>query len=166
MQFDKYNPLMPIWRSLLPKGLKVFTTTWAMKLKSNRTCHRRLHARGYEQGDGSHHASDFIASPVTNPITVWSTPMLYYMNPAWMSAIIDVEWGFHQGQFENSEELYVEVPDGFKEWYQGNVMLRMNISLYGTNQAKCCSFFKAFAKHIKNMTYKQSKADPSCVLLG
>ena len=39
-------------------------------------------------------------------------------------------------------------------------MLRMNILLYGTKQAAYC-FFKMFAARIKNMTYKQSKADPS-----
>ena len=35
----------------------------------------------------------------------------------------------------------------------------MNVPLYGTKQAAYC-FFKTFAERIKNMTYKQSKADP------
>jgi hypothetical protein len=35
----------------------------------------------------------------------------------------------------------------------------MNVPLYGTKQAAYC-FFKTFASRIKNMTYKQSKADP------
>ena len=34
-QFDKYNALTIIPRSLLSKGVKVLTTTWAMKQKSN-----------------------------------------------------------------------------------------------------------------------------------
>jgi hypothetical protein len=55
--------------------------------------------------------------------------------------------------------MYIEVPDGFQEWYQGDIVLCMNIPLYGTKQAAYC-FFKTLAKHIKNMTYKQSKADP------
>jgi hypothetical protein len=40
----------------------------------------------------------------------------------------------------------------------------MNVPLYGTKQAAYC-FFKTFATHIKNVTYKQSKADP-CLFYG
>ena len=35
----------------------------------------------------------------------------------------------------------------------------MNVPLYGTKQVAYC-FFKTFAKHVKNMTYKQLMADP------
>ena len=77
----------------------------------------------------------------------------------WTLAIIDVEGAFLQGCFTNGEELYIEVPDGFHEWYEGYVVLRMNVRLYGTKQAAYC-FFKKFALRIKNVTYKESKADP------
>ena len=40
----------------------------------------------------------------------------------------------------------------------------MNVPLYSTKQAAYC-FFKTFATHIKNVTYKQSKADP-CLYYG
>jgi hypothetical protein len=129
-QFDKYNALMPIWRSLLPKHSKVRITTWAMKLKSNGTPCGRLNARGYEQVDGNHYASDSIATPVTNPITVRIVLMFYSMNPTWTSAIIDVEGAFLQGRLEKGKELYVEVPDGFEEWYQGDDVLCMNVPSY------------------------------------
>jgi len=76
--------------------------------------------------------------------------------------MIDVEGAFLQGQFANKEELYIEVPDGFHEWYEGDVVLR--IPLYGTKQAAYC-FFKTFVVHIKNVTYKQSKAD-LCLYFG
>jgi len=33
-RFDKYKALTPILKSSLPKGAKVLTTRWAMKLKS------------------------------------------------------------------------------------------------------------------------------------
>jgi hypothetical protein len=81
------------------------------------------------------------------------------MNCTWKLAIINVEGAFLQGRFTNGEELYIEVPDGFHEWYEGNVVLCMNVPLFGTKQAAYC-FFKTFASRIKNMTYKQSKADP------
>ena len=53
--------------------------------------------------------------------------MLYCMNPTWTSAIIDVEGAFLQGQFANGEELYIEVPDGFHKWYQGDAVLCLNV---------------------------------------
>ncbi len=79
--------------------------------------------------------------------------MLYCMNRTWISAIIDVEGAFLQGRFMNNKELYIEVPDGFHEWYEGDVVLCMNIPLYGTPQA-------AYWLRIKKVTFKQSKADP------
>jgi len=130
-----------------------------MKLKSNGTRRGRLNARRYKQVDGSHYASDSIAAPVTNPITMRIALMLYCMNRTWILAIIDVEGAFLQGHFVNGEELYIEVPDGFHEWYEGDMVLHMNVPLYGTKQAAHC-FFKTFALRIKHMTYKQSKADP------
>ena len=38
------------------------------------------------------------------------------------------------------------------------MVLHINVLLYGTKQAAYC-FFKTFAKEVKNMMYKQSKAD-------
>jgi hypothetical protein len=74
-------------------------------------------------------------------------------------AIIDVEGAFLQGCFTKGEELYIEVLDGFHKWYEGGIVLCMNVPLYGTKQAAYC-FFKTFASRIKNMTYKQPNADP------
>ena len=53
----------------------------------------------------------------------------------------------------------MEIPDGFEGDYPGDVMLRINVPLYGSKQGTYC-FFKTFAKHVKEMMYKQSKADP------
>ena len=75
--------------------------------------------------------------------------------------MIDVKGAFLQGQFENGEVLYIEVPDGFKSWYPDDVVLCMNVPMYGTKQAAYC-FFKMFAKHMKDKNYQQLKADP-CV---
>ena len=52
----------------------------------------------------------------------------------------------------------VELPDDFQEWYPGDIVLCMNILLYHTKQT-VYRFFKTFAKHAKDMTCKQSKAD-------
>jgi hypothetical protein len=66
------------------------------------------------------------------------------MNHTWTLAIINVEGTFLQGCLLNEEELYIEVPDGFQEWYEGNVVLHMKVPLHGTKQAAYC-FFKTFA---------------------
>ncbi len=55
--------------------------------------------------------------------------------------------------------MYTEVPDGSEEYYSGDIVLCMNVLLYGTKQAAYC-FFKTLKKHVKNMTYEQSQADP------
>ena len=127
---------MPVKQDLLPKGAKVFTTTWAMKLKSNGTHRGRLNARGYKHVDGIHYASYSIAATVTNPITVQIVLLLLCMHPSWMSAIIDVEGAILQGHFENGEKLYIEVPDGFQKWYPDDVVLwmNMNVPLYRIKQ--------------------------------
>jgi hypothetical protein len=57
---------------------------------------RQFNACGYEQIDGSHYASDSIAAPVTNPITVRIVLMFYCMNHTWTLVIIDVEGAFLQ----------------------------------------------------------------------
>jgi hypothetical protein len=97
IRFDKCNALAAIPRDSLPKGMKVLTTTWAMKQKSNGMRRGRLNACGYDQVDGSHYTSDSIAAPVTSPITVRILLMLYCMNRTWTSAIINVEGAFLQG---------------------------------------------------------------------
>jgi hypothetical protein len=86
-----------------------------MKMKSKGTLRGRLNIRRYEQVDGNHYMSDYIAMPMTTPITVGIVLMLLCMNPMLTSAIINVEGAFLQGRFANGEELYVEVPDGFEE---------------------------------------------------
>ncbi len=53
----------------------------------------------------------------------------------------------------------MEVPDRFEGHFSGDVVLCMNVPIHGTKQAAYC-FFKMFKKHVRNMTYKQSQADP------
>ena len=45
------------------------------------------------------------------------------MNPGWISAIINVEGAFIQGRFKNGEDLYTEIPEGFEDYYSGDVVL-------------------------------------------
>jgi hypothetical protein len=82
-----------------------------------------------------------------------------------MSAIIDVDGAFLRGKIKNIKEMYLEVREGFGEWYPGSMVLKMNVLLYVTKQAMYC-VFKAFAKHIKNMASNNQRLNHAYVLLG
>ena len=82
-------------------------------------------------------------------------------NPEWIAKIVDVEGAFLQGQFVNGEVMYIEVPDGMKEFYgkREDVVLLLNAPIYGTKQAAFC-FYKTLVEKIKDSKYERSKADP------
>ena len=64
-----------------------------------------------------------------------------------------------QGKFTNGEVLYMRIPDGFKEFYDDDEVLRMNVLIYGTKQA-VHYFYKSLVDKVKERSWKQSKADP------
>ena len=130
-----------------------------MKLKANGTKRGRLNARGYEQVEGTHYIGDSIAAPVTTPTTVRTMLTLLAMNPMWISRLIDVEGAFLQGKFVDGEKLYVSVPDGFEDKYEPDVVLEMNVPIYGTKQAAAC-FYKMLVEKVKDRNYQRSKAEP------
>ncbi len=94
------------------------------------------------------------SAPVTKPIMVYLVLTLLCINLSWVAVIIDVRGAYQQGKFENCTELYIEVPNGFEEWYPGDVVLNMIVPLYGTKQAVYC-FFQTFKKCITNMMFSQ-----------
>ena len=60
----------PVPKSLVPKGAKILSTTWAMKLKASGARRARVNARGFEQKPGVHYKPDDIAAPVVNETTI------------------------------------------------------------------------------------------------
>ena len=118
------------------------TTTWVMKEKASGRFCGVLNARGCEQEEGTHYYADSIATPVTNPMSMCIMLTMLTMNPDWLLKMIDVEGAFLQGRLKNGEELYIEIPEGFKQYYEGDVVLWLNVPIYGTNQAAVC-FYKA-----------------------
>ena len=91
------------------------------------------------------------------PICILLT--LLAMNPDWVLKVIDVDGVFLQGRFKNGEELYIKIPEGFEQYYKGDVVLRLNIPIYGTKQAVAC-FYKSLVEKVKDREYERSKADP------
>ncbi len=70
MRFDKFNVMNAVPCSQLPKGVKIMTTTWAMKEKPNGTLRGRLNTRGYEQVEGKSYYNDAIAASITKANSV------------------------------------------------------------------------------------------------
>jgi hypothetical protein len=70
---------------------------------------------------------------------------LLAMNPDCIAIVLDVEGAFLQGVFLNGEKIYLEIPDGWKQFYNEDDALLMNVPIYGTKQASQC-FYKAFVK--------------------
>ena len=91
----------------------MFTTTWAMKRKSNGIYRAKINMRRNEQEDGKHYDSTSISSPVTNDVSI--RVMLTLMLMAGMRAyIVDVKGASLIGEFDNGEELYCKIHKGFE----------------------------------------------------
>eukprot|EP01082_Thalassiosira_pseudonana_P003604 g3149.t1 g3149 contig12:1513564-1518213(-) len=133
-RFKKFNAVAVVKRKDLPKGAKV---------------------------EGMHFFGDSIAAPVTNPNTIRFCLVLLACMPLWISRILDVEGAFLQGQFVNGEVIYIGVPDGMEKYYgsRDDVVLLLNVPLYGTNQAANC-FYTSLRKSASKRNYKRSRADP------
>ena len=160
-RFQKFKAFTVVPRAQIPKDAILMSTTWAMKTKSNGSLRGRLNARGFEQVDGEHYFSDSIAAPVSNPSTIRVAWVLWCSNPKWIGKIVDVEGAFLQGQFRNGEIIYTEVPEGMEEFYgkREDVVLKMNVPIYGTKQAAAC-YYKTMIDKIKTYEFERSKADP------
>ena len=106
-----------------------------------------------------HYIPESISDPVTNPNTIRIAMTLWAMNAKWIAVVLDVEGAFLQGKFKDGEELYMSIPQGWEEFYPGDVVLRMNVPIYGTKQAGAC-FYRTLVESIKERRYNRSKADP------
>eukprot|EP00957_Ditylum_brightwellii_P013986 1055415-Ditylum_brightwellii.AAC.1 len=106
---EKHKVFKPVLRTKLPKNTKVVTSTWAMKKKANVTYQARLNARGYEQRDQEHYDASSIAAPVANNMTI-CVVMVFMLMAGWCGHIVNVKDAFLHGDFEDGEEIYMEVP--------------------------------------------------------
>ena len=145
-------------RSDLPAGVKPIDSTWACKKKSSGKLRGRLNARGFKQVDGIHYDGTSIHSPVTNAVTIRIilTVMLMAM---WLAHLTDVNGAFLLGKFTDGETIYMTIPQGFKKYYPGDVLLKLLKTLYGLKQA-AMAFWRELLKAMRSMGFKRSTADP------
>eukprot|EP00957_Ditylum_brightwellii_P070155 5329200-Ditylum_brightwellii.AAC.1 len=53
----------------------------------------------------------------------------------WATRLLDVNGAFLNGRFQNKEQLYMIVPQGFERVYPEDVLLLLLRTLYGLKQA-------------------------------
>jgi hypothetical protein len=53
----------------------------------------------------------------------------------WSEQLVDVKGAFLCGNFKDGEDIYIEVPEGFEEFYGAYVRLLLLHTIYGFKQA-------------------------------
>jgi hypothetical protein len=77
----------------------------------------------------------------------------------WKAQLIDVKEAYLKGCFTDSENLYLDIPQGFEKFYKKDKELHLNPTIYGLKQAALASW-KEFLQAFKNMGFRRSPADP------
>jgi hypothetical protein len=128
------------------------------KKKANGTFQARLNARGYEQVPGKHYDPNSIAAPVTSDVTIQIVLTLLLL-AKWYAELIDVKGAFFHGEFEEGEIVYMEIVEGFEQYYPTNYIWMLLRTIYGLKQA-AVAFWKQLILAFARMNYRRSKADP------
>ena len=148
----------------LPPDRKAIKSKWVFVVKSDEngivTRHKaRLCAKGFTQREGIDYKETF--APVIRIDTVRVALAIAAQNH--MHAYqLDVETAFLNGILE--EEIYMEIPKGFKDYYPGNkptgrnTVLKLIKSLYGTKQAGLM-WNKNLHRTLTNLKFKRSPHD-------
>jgi hypothetical protein len=151
-----------VWRAVpkkyVPKNAKVMSSTWAMNKKLNGTYCDRYNTRGYEQVNGINYDSSKISSPVRNDATIRIIMVLMIIFK-WSAQLVDVKGAFLCGNFKDGEDISIEVPEGFEEFYGAYVLILLLQKNYGLKQEKM-AFWRELVKALTDMNFKSSAADP------
>ena len=152
------NVFLPVKKKDVPVGATITSSTWACKKKANGTYRARLNCRGFLQIEGEHFDSSNIAAPVTNEMSVRTILTLACM-AGWSTYMLDVKGAFLLGEFEDGEQIYMSVPEGFEEYYPTDEVLFLLKTIYGTRQA-AMAFWREMNRAMKDMLQKRSVVDP------
>src|SRR6056300_498094 len=156
-----------VWRVMkrrdMPNGRKTIKCKWVFKVKRNGIFRARLVACGYSQIPGVDYTEHF--SPVINDITwrIMLVAMIMWKLDAWL---IDLETAFLHGEFEEGEEVFMDIPMGLYE-VEGNVdanedCLYLLKTTYGLTQASR-AYFRFSTTILKDIGFEGGDADP-CML--
>jgi hypothetical protein len=77
----------------------------------------------------------------------------------WSAQLVDVKGVFLCGNFKDGEEIFLEVPEGFEEFYGAYVLMLLLQTIYGLKQS-AMEFWRELVKALTDMKLKRSAADP------
>ena len=68
--------------------------------------------------------------------------------------VLDIQGAFLHGLFEDNEELYMEIPEGFEHYYDSvEYLLLLLRTIYGLKNA-AMAFWRELVKCFKSMKYE------------
>ena len=69
--------------------------------------------------------------------------------------IVDVKGAFLHGEFENGEQIYTTIPEGFEQWHDPNIWVwLLTKTIYGLEKA-AVQFWKTLLRAMTYMRYKK-----------
>lgn len=145
-------------------SMKVLPSTWAFRIKRYPDgLIKKLKARFCARGDQQVEGIDFFETyaPVVQMTTIRLMLILEVMLNL-KSKQGDVTAAFLHGELEEGEEVYLEMPRGFKQ--EGKV-LKLKRTLYGLRQSPR-AFWKYIVKKMEECGMEQSNLDPCLFLSG
>ena len=129
-----------------------------MEKKASGKDSARLNARGFEEIEGEYYGLNHVSSPVTNEVTIRIVLMLIIMAD-WASYLADINEVFLLGNFENREELFLEILKRFESEYNKIMVPRMKCTIYRLKQVTR-TFLKLLLMAMRYMGFEKSKANP------
>ena len=161
---EEINTLEQIgaWTKVLKdKSMNILKSTWAFKVKRHPSgLIRKFKARFSVRGDMQIEGVDFdeTFAPVVNWITVRT---LLILSQQLNLATGQAEYTAAFPQAELNDEVYVDMPRGFKE---DEYVYKLNKSLYGLRQSPR-NFHAHLSKQLQAVRLKPSPAD-QCLFIG
>ena len=94
---------------------------------------------------------------MVNEITIRMVFVLMVI-AGWYAEVVDVRSAFLHGKFDEGTRLYMEVPEGFKNFYRVGCLLLLLQTIYGLKQA-AFAFWVKLLKALRDMKFDRSKVD-------
>ena len=107
---------------------------------------------------GVHYDSKDISSPVINEVAFRIELVIMLMFQI-LAGTLDVKSAFLHGESENDEKIYVEVPEGFEDFYPADVLLLLLRTMCGLKQA-AFAFWRELLHAMRSILFERSGADP------
>jgi hypothetical protein len=142
----------------IPAGTRLLDSTMANKMKADGSTRCRLAIRGFQQIDGVHFDASDKAAPVVCDVTIRVMLILAIM-ANWLAWIVDVEGAFLKASFQNGEQIFMKVPEGFQKFYRSYVVLKLLRTLYGLAQA-AVQFWRKCRVAMSAMNMARNAVDP------